>query len=51
MLTAGRGGAAPDTVRPSELAAIGQRSHIRIMNLDLTNEETAALVRELDGII
>jgi len=27
------------------------KSHLRVMNLDLTDEETTAVLRELDGII
>jgi hypothetical protein len=33
------------------LTELGSRSHLSVMNLDLTEEETAALLRELDGII
>jgi hypothetical protein len=33
------------------LPAIGKRSHVRDMTLDLTDDEAALLLRELNGII
>ena len=34
-----------------QLPPVGYRSHLWVMNLDLTEEETAALLKELDDII
>jgi hypothetical protein len=38
--------------RPATIVAtIGKRSHVRVMNLDLSDEETTVLLRELNGLI
>jgi hypothetical protein len=37
--------------RRGGLAAIGKRSYLQVMNLDLTDEETTLLLKELDDII
>jgi hypothetical protein len=49
----------PGTIRCSQvrisrgvaLPAIGKRSHVRVMTLDLTDGEAALLLKELNGII
>ena len=33
------------------MAAVGKRSRVQVMTLDLTDEEAAALLKELNGII
>jgi len=35
---------------PRALAGIGKRPHVRGMNLELTDEEAALLLKELNGI-
>ena len=36
---------------PVIIATVGEHSHVAVMNLELTDEEAAALLKELDGII
>ena len=36
---------------PCGLPALGKRSHVRVMTLDLTDHEAALLLKELNGLI